>query len=198
MTGFLFKVRDGQTPLPSELQSGLKVKTIQTMAELDEHEEANIAKGLAWLAKQNKDPCDYAFWLELHRRLFADVWKWAGKVRTHELQNDEFTPQAQIWTAIRQLQGDLQFWTETSAFGHQEFLARFHGRIETIHPFPNGNGRFGRILVEYLARAWNLPRPTWGQAMAGEPQERRSAYIAALTKARKDLDYKPLIELMFS
>ena len=52
MSDFLFKDRDGQTPLPPELQKGLKIKTIQTIGELDEYEEDNIAKGLSWLARQ--------------------------------------------------------------------------------------------------------------------------------------------------
>ena len=43
MSGFFFKDRDGQTPLPPELQKGLKVKSIQTIGELDEFEEDNIA-----------------------------------------------------------------------------------------------------------------------------------------------------------
>ena len=30
-------------------------KTIQSIGELDEYEEHNIAKGLSWLEKQNKD-----------------------------------------------------------------------------------------------------------------------------------------------
>lgn len=36
MNSFLFKDRDGQTPLPIELQKGLKVKFIQTIGERDE------------------------------------------------------------------------------------------------------------------------------------------------------------------
>ena len=43
MSDFLFKDRDGQTPLPPELQKGLRIKTIQTVGELDEYEEDNIA-----------------------------------------------------------------------------------------------------------------------------------------------------------
>jgi fido (protein-threonine AMPylation protein) len=94
VSNFFFKVRDGNTPLPPELQRGLRIKTIQSMGELDEHEEANIARGLAWLQHRRDDPTDYAFWLKLHKKLFADVWTWAGKVREHELQNEEFHRQA--------------------------------------------------------------------------------------------------------
>jgi len=40
---FLFKDRDGHTPLPPELQKSLKPTHIQTIGELDEYEEQNIA-----------------------------------------------------------------------------------------------------------------------------------------------------------
>ena len=112
MSNFQFKDRDGQTPLPTELHKGLKPKHIQTMGELDEYEEQNIAEGLAWLAKQNDPGTTYTFWLKLHKKLFSDVWEWAGQVRTHELNNPDFHEPYQIWTGLRQLEGDLAILAE--------------------------------------------------------------------------------------
>lgn len=100
---FLFKDRDGQTPLPPELQKGLKPKHIQTMGELDEYEEQNIAEGISWLKSQLDDGASYGFWLKLHKKLFCDVWDWAGEVRKHELHNPDFHAPSQIWSALRQL-----------------------------------------------------------------------------------------------
>ena len=71
MSNFLFKDRDGQTPLPEEFQKGLLPKHIQNMLELDEYEEANIVEGLAWLEKSNDDGLNYEFWQKLHRKLFG-------------------------------------------------------------------------------------------------------------------------------
>ena len=110
MSNFLFKDRDGQTPLPPELQKGLKPKHIQTVRELDEYEEQNIAVGMMWLANQNDAGISHNFWLKLHKKLFHDVWEWAGQVRTHELHNPYFLQPHQIWTALRQLEGDLAYW----------------------------------------------------------------------------------------
>lgn len=197
MSNLFFKVRDGNTPLPPELQRGLRIKTIQSMGELDEHEEANIARGLAWLQHRRDDPTDYAFWLKLHKKLFADVWTWAGKVREHELQNEEFHRQAQLWRELKKLSDDLRFWIQQGTFAEDELTARFHERIETIHPFPNGNGRFGRILVEYFARTRGKEIPTWGRCLQSEPQRRRAAYTSGLTTARTTGDYAPLIRLMY-
>ena len=59
MSHFFFKAHDGQTLLPIDIQKKLKLKTIQTIGELDELEEANIARALNWLTKQRSDPTKY-------------------------------------------------------------------------------------------------------------------------------------------
>jgi Fic-DOC domain mobile mystery protein B len=198
VSDFLFKDRDGQTPLPHELQKGLKIKTIQTVGELDEYEEDNIAKGLSWLAKQKANPCKYDFWLKLHKKLFENVWTWAGKIRTHELANPDFKDPHEIWPELYQLEKDLDFWITAKSFSSQDLAARFHERIETIHPFANGNGRFGRIITEQICRFHQYEIPTWGRKLQSDPAKRRAAYIAALTQARRTGDYSDLVTMMFS
>lgn len=198
MTSVFFKDRDGQTPLPPDLQKGLIPKNIQTIGELDQYEERNIAEGLAWLEKQTDAGTSYAFWLKLHKRLLGEVWNWAGTVRKHELDNLDFHKPHQIWEGLRDLEKTLTFWLKNKSFSEEEVAARFHERIETIHPFPNGNGRFGRILVEYFCSKNGSTIPTWGSKLGGKPKERRKAYIAAIESARRNHDYKPLIEFMFS
>lgn len=72
--GMTLKNLYGQTPLPPELQKGLRHKHIQNMDELDEYEEANIAQGLAWLEKSHESCIHTEFWTKLHKRLFGDTW----------------------------------------------------------------------------------------------------------------------------
>lgn len=198
MSHFLFKDRDGQTPLPEKFQKGLLPKHIQNMLELDEYEEANIVEGLAWLEKSNDDGLNYEFWQKLHRKLFGNVWSWAGEIRKHELGNPYFLDPPKIWPAFKLLEGDLKYWLEKRQIPSQEIAARFHERIETIHPFPNGNGRFGRILVEYFCKREKEKIPTWGEYLKGDPNLRRKTYVGALNDARKNGDYDPLIHFMFS
>jgi len=72
---------DGATPLdPNEL-GGLKFKHITTREELDELEQANIESGLQWLARHKGDVLKDDFAIALHKRLFGDVWDWAGSFR---------------------------------------------------------------------------------------------------------------------
>ena len=198
VTHFLFKDRDGQTPLPLELFKGLKIKTIQTVGELDEYEERNIAMGLIWLSKQKEDPKKYNFWLKLHKKLFDNVWSWAGKIRAHQLENPDFCHPRQIWSELYQLEQNLDTWVHYKSYPHQVIAARFHERIETIHPFANGNGRFGRIITEQICGYLEMPKPTWGLKFSKEPAERRKRYINGLITARRELNYNFLVDIMFS
>jgi len=198
VTHFLFKDRDGQTPLPPELFRGLKIKTIQTVGELDDFEERNIAMGLIWLNKQKDDPKKYTFWLKLHKKLFESVWSWAGKIRTHELENPDFCHSRDVWPYLYQLEQNLSIWIFHNSYSKEVIAARFHERIETIHPFANGNGRFGRIIAERICEDMQISKPSWGLQFSQEPTERRKRYIDALTIARRDFDYTFLVEFMFS
>lgn len=200
MRDFLFKARDGQTPLPPELRKGLILKNIQSMGELDEFEEMNIFKGLLWLGKQTQNPIDYQFWLSLHKKLFGEVWSWAGMVREkdHELANPDFSPPHGIWPNFKKLQEDMDYWLENKTFSIKQLAVRLHERMLTIHPFPNGNGRFSRILTEYFCKHYEVAGPTWGSQYKADPVDRRNRYIEAIEEARNKKNYDALERFIFS
>ena len=195
---YLFKDRDGQTPLPQELQKDLIPDHVQTIGELDEYEEDNITQGLTWLDKFKGDHLSVSFWLSLHKNLFGKVWKWAGAVRKHELHNPYFHEPHKIWEGLRLLEQDLRYWLKEKSFPPRELSARFHERLQTIHPFANGNGRWGRILTEYLCQMERFETPTWGAEMKASPKMRRDAYIKAIELARRKNDHSALRDFMFS
>lgn len=198
MKNFLFKVRDGQTPLPNDLQKGLKPKNVQTMSELDEYEENNIAQGLAWLESCSEDPFDYTFWINLHKKLFGKVWKWAGQIRLHDLNNPDFLLPHQIRTGLSQLIGDGKYWFEHKTYSEKEIIARIHEKLLTIHPFANGNGRWSRILTEYICQKNNIQTPTWNERRKDRPEQRRKEYIEAVELARHKKLFNNLIDVIFS
>ena len=76
---------EGATPIDSDERQGLKHGYITTRGELDELEQANIEDGLMWAARRREfDIFDDAVIRDLHKRLFGDVWDWAGKYRLTE------------------------------------------------------------------------------------------------------------------
>ena len=197
---FLFKDRDGRTPLTPDFKKDLKpgYSHLELGGELDEAEEENIVDGLTWLEDQKGDPKDWMFWERLHKKLFGEVWTWAGKVRQHELLNDDFTHPGYIQENIKKLEGDLKYWLSPQAkMSPQEAIARFHEGLLTIHPFSNGNGRTSRILAEAICKFENMQAPTWGRNLKVEAKTHRNTYIAAVMKARHKKDFTDLIKFMF-
>ena len=134
----------------------------------------------------------------MHKKLFGKVWKWAGKVRSHELQNPDVHLPQDIWPALKQLEGDLKFWLSERELSDEEIAARFHQRLLTIHPFSSGNGRFARILTEHLCNQEGFPIPQWGVCCREKPKLRRKKYVESLTAARRTGNQIHLLEFMYS
>lgn len=195
---FLFKDRDGRTPLPEEFKKDLIPKNVFTSADLDELEEENIIEGLVWLEEFKGDHRNWMFWRTLHKKLFCKVWRWAGQFRVHNLQNDEYNHPGYISENIKKLEDDLIFWLDNNSFkDHRETMARFHEQILTIHPFAIGNGRTGRILTEYICKREKIAAPSWGKGLRLSAKKHREAYIAAVVKARHKKDYSDLLNFMW-
>jgi fido (protein-threonine AMPylation protein) len=70
--------------------------------------------------------------------------------------------------------------------------ARYHHRLVSIHPFPNGNGRHARFMADLLLKELTGKIFTWGQNSLGSGGEARTAYIKGL-QAADGGDYDPLL-----
>jgi len=184
---------DGATPLDPDELEGLKQRHVTTRGELNELEQTNIEAGLLWLARRRQTAIlTDEFLRELHRRLFGDVWRWAGIYRLRE-KNIGVVPH-QISVQVRQLLGNAQYWAENGVYAPLEAAARFHHELVRIHPFPNGNGRHARISADiFLAEAFKRPPIDWARGTdLANNSDRRVAYIAAL-RAADGNDFDPLL-----
>lgn len=184
---------EGATPLDPDELDELRFKHVTTRAELDQLEQANIVGGLRWLARYNaKDILTESFLRELHRKMFGDVWEWAGKFRLTE-KNIGVEP-AQISMQLRLLLDDIRFWIEDKTFSPQEIALRFHHRLVKIHLFANGNGRHARIAADaLLKKVLNADVIDWTRGYDLQSiGVRRVEYIHAL-RAADSGDYEPLM-----
>lgn len=187
---------EGATPLDPDEMEGLKYPHIDMRKELDEIEQQNIQDGYNWLTRQrkHKDFLTEAFVKDLHQHLFGDVWAWAGSFRQSE-KNIGIDP-FYIGVELRKLLDDARYWVENATYERKEFAARFHHRLVKIHPFPNGNGRHGRIMTDViLEKVLKVPAVEWGVTLSGQEGEHRKVYIQALQKADNN-DYQMLIEFI--
>lgn len=183
---------EGATPLDPDELGGLKFKHITTRLELDELEQVNVQSGLSWLARQRGDVLSDSFAISLHKRLFGDVWDWAGTFRKTG-KNIGIDP-AHIPVELRTLLDDARFWAQNKTYPASEAAIRLHHRLVKIHPFPNGNGRHARILADaVLGTVYNAEPIDWaGGHDLQKLNDRRIAYIAALKAADRE-DIGPLM-----
>ena len=68
-----------------------------------------------------------------------------------------------------------------------------HAQFETIHPFPDGNGRVGRALIHAMLRRDGLTKSATLPISAGIVSQKHR-YIEALTEYRMG-DFVPIVEL---
>lgn len=196
MTDPLFEADDGTTPLDEDEADGLRLSWVRTRGDLNEAERDNILEARRSIRSATIDDVLDDHWLrQLHRRMFGDVWTWAGRYRTTE-RNIGIDP-TKISVAVRSLAEDCRWWIEHDP--PEIVVGRFHHRLVAIHPFPNGNGRHARAATDYLAQALETDPPTWG-ATAGAPgPELRAAYLTGLRAADRDSDdLDQLISFMWS
>lgn len=85
--GLELHYEEGQTRLDEDEKEGIKITTITTHTELDEYEQLNIEKALEWTITKkisSEKLLTEDFVRSLHKRMFGDVWKWAGEFRRTE------------------------------------------------------------------------------------------------------------------
>ena len=85
--------------------------------------------------------------------------EWAGRYWTTE-QNIG-VPAWRITADLRGLLDDTRLWVEQMVFGPNELAVRFHHRLVSIHPFPNGNGRHARLMADLLVTRLGGTSFTW-------------------------------------
>jgi len=185
---------DGQTPLSEEEKDGLKIPSITTREELDEFEQQNIEKAIQWtFGKKIKteELLSEKFVKDLHKRMYGDVWKWAGSFRNSE--KNLGIKSYLIPMKLKQLLDDTLFWFENNTFSPIEIAIRFKHELVSIHCFPNGNGRHSRLMADLIMEKLHGETfLSWGSSNLVNVTDKRKEYIAALKLADKR-QIEPLI-----
>ncbi len=186
---------DAATPLDEEEKEGLIPSYITTRGELNEAEQANILEAEDWALSRKRNVLDKQFLDNLHKRMFRNVWRWAG---SHRRSGKSVGIDAyQLPTALRQMIDDCRYWIENGTYPLDEIAARFHHRLVWIHPYPNGNGRHARLATDLLLKSLGQPRFSWGQENLVDAGETRQRYVEALRAADRH-DFQPLLEFVRS
>ena len=195
MTDPLGPQDDGGTELTEEENEGLIPSYITLRSELNEAEQANILEAEEWAFARNRDPLTEKFLDNLHKRMYSNVWRWAGQHRT--TGKNIGVDAHRIPTDLRQLLDDCRYWIENGTYEPDEIAARFHHRLVSIHCYPNGNGRHARLAADLVLKSMGRKRFSWGRKNLVDVGETRKRYIAAL-QATDGRDIGPLLEFVRS
>jgi Fic-DOC domain mobile mystery protein B len=142
---------NGQTPIDEDEKEGLRIETITTKGELDEFEQQNIEEAMQWMFGRKfkaKDVFTEKFICNLHKRMYSNVWVWAGEFRKTDknIGIDKYY----IPVELKVLCDDALYWVEHDTYSHEEIAVRFKHRLVSIHCFPNGNGRHSRLMGDII------------------------------------------------
>lgn len=96
---------------------------------------------------------------EIHRRLFGELYEWAGKLRHVDISkagvlfahSNRIIPEFE--RLHRQIKAELQKKLVSKEYAVSR-LAYYLGEINVIHPFREGNGRAQREFIIQLAKAF--------------------------------------------
>ncbi len=185
---------DGQTPLDEDEKEGLLIPTIATRGELDEFEQQNIEQAVLWsLNRSFKANTVFTedFIRAVHKRMYGNVWGWAGKFR--KTNKNIGVDKWQIPATLRTLLDDTRFWYANNTYSPDETTIRFKHRLVSIHCFANGNGRHSRLMADIvIEKIFKQPIYTWGATSLVKQVDIRTAYLNAI-KAADAGDIQPLI-----
>ena len=92
----------------------------------------------------------------IHRQLFADVYEWAGSYRIVELRlgDEMFARQSSVHWMMDRVQAAARALVADDAENHDPLadeLARLYAEYNYVHPFREGNGRTGTLMLHIVA-----------------------------------------------
>jgi cell filamentation protein len=168
-----------------------------TAAGLEAAEREITHAALILLDESPVSPCyDLPHLQEIHKRIFGDIYEWAGQIRTVAIAKGAmFCLPQYIDSSAAVIFGELHDEDCLRGLRRDAFvgrLAHYLGEVNALHPFREGNGRAQRAFFGQLARdagftlAWQHLDPARNveasaAIMRGDPDPMREM-LDALTR----------------
>ena len=195
MSDPLLPANIGATPLTDEERAGLKLSFVTTRDDLNAAEQQKIIKARSRAFKRKNKVRNRDYLNGLHKRMYGDVWKWAGTYRTTGKSTG--VDAYRIQTDLQEMLDNVSYWIEHETYPPDEIVARFHHKLVYIHPYPDGNGRHARLAADILLKEMGQKPFTWGRSNLRDAGEARKTYIDAL-RAADGRDYAKLLDFVRS
>tara|TARA_Y100000034_G_scaffold124422_1_gene172564 strand:+ start:602 stop:1438 length:837 start_codon:yes stop_codon:yes gene_type:complete len=123
---------------------------------------------------EHKNKISNKLLLEWHKEIFKDTKQdIAGKYRNYLVRvGDHVAPD---WQDVKKLMKEIIEFINNKKINPVELSAKAHYRFEKIHPFGDGNGRIGRLLMNHILWHSNYP-------MLIIEYKKRKSYYKAISK----------------
>jgi fido (protein-threonine AMPylation protein) len=152
----------GETPLPfDELDallpdaraSLIEPITKAAVYDLEQAVEEDVAENLLLAAVSGElavgELLTDRYLRDLHRRLYDDIWTWAGQYRRYLYNIGIDWPG--IPEEVRAAIETIRYrWEHTDDWSPRELGIAVHAELVRIHPFADGNGRSTRLLADLV------------------------------------------------
>ncbi|VAW30116.1 hypothetical protein MNBD_BACTEROID07-1002 [hydrothermal vent metagenome] len=166
-------------------------KTLSNRTAIEQAEARNHRSALEWLLHKLVDEksslkIDEQLILDIHLRLMNGIISDAGQYRQHSVRiMGAHVPTANWQTIPSRVSRLVKLIDSATDNNIVRSLARSHAVFEQIHPFSDGNGRVGRLLMLAQALRANYAPPV-------VVQWRKHAYYRYLELAQTSEKHKPL------
>lgn len=165
---------EGETAAIMFQGAALPNKNIIEQLEVKNHQ---AALGYLFNYLEDRGRIDETLVMKLHGILLNAIRPDAGGYRNHGVRIAGANIPTANYVKVPHLMKALIAEANKNTKDAVRRIASIHARFEAIHPFGDGNGRIGRLLMHAMALRQNLPPPVI-------LQENRRLYITYLNKAQ--------------
>jgi Fic family protein len=158
---------------------------------VEQLEAKNHQTALEYLFRHlsERKPLNENFILKLHTILMNSIREDAGTYRFHGVRIMGANVPTANYLKVPSLMKKLVKDMNRKKVDVVEQIANIHARFEQIHPFGDGNGRIGRLLMHAMTLKKNLPPVVINQ-------DKKRLYMKYLNKAQTNDDYSLLEDLI--
>jgi cell filamentation protein len=171
---------------------------IKTTEELQQAEKIITTKKLSDLYNTpGKQTFDIKHYLSIHEYLFGDIYEFAGKIRSENIEKSfMFCLPQFIYSSLNETLSKAKNKCKKIKSRDEllVFIAEFYSTLDVIHPFREGNGRtereYTRQFMQYICKQNGLEDYFIDYSLCT-----REEYLEAVILADTICDYKKLISL---
>jgi Fic family protein len=188
---------EGSTVTVKEVKNIIEGKGWPRDASREDISETYGVAEAVCLIRQTKEHLSISLIKHLHNIVFANSKHFAGKLRPKGVEvvirdgRGNIVHQGAPATKITALIKELVTWyrKNQSAYHPIVLAAVVHNQFESIHPFQDGNGRVGRLLLNNILIKHGLPP-------VNIELKNRSEYYAALQEYQNNGNLRSTIDLI--